>query len=123
MEFEREEGHPVELSDMILAKRIGDELEKHYPGWGWTVHVNSEQKIVIVGNILLSTYTMGRMHGFVIKMSDLRYEDEIARQAMRAGGEIIERMHQPRGKVENAGPVNQIDGVDVTNKLIEVVSR
>ena len=123
MDFEREEGHKAELSDMLLAKAIGDTLEKNYPGWGWQIHVNSEQGVVTVTNIIMSAYTMGRLHGFVMLMSDLRYEDEIVRNAMRAGGEIIERMYQPRGDVIHAGPVHQIDGVDVPNKLIEVVSR
>jgi hypothetical protein len=122
MQFNKVDDHPVELGDVILSKWIGDTLEKHYPGWGWMVHVNSEQGMVEIQNVVLSTYTMGRPWSFGVPMSQLRYEDEIVRWAMRVGGEIIERMHQPRGSIEKAGLVEQVDGIKAEFNGLKMVA-
>jgi hypothetical protein len=123
VEFSGETYHPIEASDMILAGRVADTLEKHYPGHGWMVHVNSEQGIVVINNAKLAAHTFGNPYGYIIPLSALAYEDEIVRNTIRAGGEILERMGQHRGSVRFETPVKQIDGVDIPNKLIEVVSR
>lgn len=110
-DFARETYHPVEMGDILLAKQVSEHLEKHYPGWGWMVHVNSEQGIVDITNAILAAYGVNTTYAFTVIMDNLRYEDEIKRWSIRAGGELIERMHQPRGPVKNADPVTKVDGV------------
>jgi hypothetical protein len=106
--IQEEPGKKRELSDIILAKWIGDALEKHYPGWGWMVHVNSETGLVDVTNTVLAS-SLSRLHAFRIKRSELTYEDEIVRQAVWAGGEILERMNMPRARYKDGREVVKVD--------------
>lgn len=86
-------GEGPSLLDLALAKRLAEHLTKHYPGHLWAVNVDSHQGIATIQNMRLS----GRW-GFVLKLRDLAYEDEIAREAMRAGGELLERYRLSRGR-------------------------
>ena len=86
-----------EAADLALAKRLGEELEKRYPGHLWAVNVDSEQGVASVLNLRLS----GRW-GFMLKLRDLTYQDEIAREAMQAGGELLERYRLSRGRFKAA---------------------
>lgn len=81
-----------EAADIALAKRLGEVLHKHYPGHLWAVSVNSSQGIASILNLRLS----GRW-GFMLHLRDLSYEDEITREAMQAGGELLERYRLARG--------------------------
>jgi hypothetical protein len=112
-EIKRVESHDIEPGDVMMAIRISEILERHYPGWGWMVFVDSEGGVVDITNLVLQTYTLGREYRYTLMLKDLGYEDEIERNVMRAGGEVIERMHQPRGPIYRAGLVQQIDGINL----------
>lgn len=86
-------GEGPRLLDLDLAKRLAGHLTKHYPGHPWAVNVDSRQGIATVQNMRLS----GRW-GFMLKLRDLAYEDEIAREAKQAGGELLERYRLSRGR-------------------------
>jgi len=86
-------GEGPRLLDLALAKRLAEHLTRHYPGHLWAVNVDSHQGVATIQNMRLS----GRW-GFVLKFPDLTYEDEIAREAMRAGGELLERYRLSRGR-------------------------
>ena len=86
MELERNETFVA--SDYTTAKNVAEHLEKKYPGWLWAV--NTMDGIVTVKSMLLS----GNW-GFVL------HEDKIDndyRAVTLAGGEILERYRQHRGK-------------------------
>jgi len=75
-------------SDYTTAKNVAEHLEKKYPGWLWAV--NTMDGVVTVKSMLLS----GNW-GFVL------HEDKIDndyRAVTLAGGEILERYRQHRGK-------------------------
>jgi hypothetical protein len=82
-----------ELADIGLAKRFAEVLDRHYPGHLWGVRVDSGQGIAVVFNLGLS----GRW-GFMLKLRELTYEGEIAREVMLAGGELLERYRLSRGR-------------------------
>ena len=82
-----------DLADIALAERLAEVLDRHYPGHLWGVRVDSWQGIAVVFNLRLS----GRW-GFLLKLRDLTYENEIAREAMQAGGELLERYRVSRGR-------------------------
>lgn len=86
-----------ELADIALAGRLAEVLEKHYPGHLWAVKVDSSQGVAAVQNLRLS----GRW-GFMLKLRDLTYQDEIAREAMQAGGELLERYRLSRGRFKES---------------------
>ncbi|MGH2721615.1 MAG: hypothetical protein ACRDJO_08435 [Actinomycetota bacterium] len=87
------EGSFQDTADLAMAKRLAEVLDKHYPGHTWAVNVDSKQGIATVQNLRLS----GRW-GFYLKLRDLTYHDEIEREAMRAGGELLERYGLQRGR-------------------------
>ncbi|MGH8472861.1 MAG: hypothetical protein ACREVJ_10505 [Gammaproteobacteria bacterium] len=78
--------------DLGLAKRVAESLHRHYPGHLWGVRADAAGGMVTVLNMRLS----GRW-GFMLKMRDLAYEDEIEREAREAGGELLERYGLSRG--------------------------
>jgi hypothetical protein len=82
-----------EAADMALAGRIAEVLERRYPGHAWAVHVDSSQGIGTVKNLRLSD-----RFGFVLKLRELLYEQDIAREARSAGGELLERFGLSRGR-------------------------
>jgi hypothetical protein len=109
MRLEGVDAHPIDAIDVTLAKSIGDTLEFHYPGWGWAVNVNSEQGIATVENIIISGRLL-RHYGFLIKMDQLVTHDEIKRQAIQSGGEILERAGVARGPYRGQ-EINLVEGV------------
>lgn len=83
--------------DLALAKRIAEKLHRHYPDHLWGVQADAAGGIVKVFNLRLS----GRW-GFVLKMRDLAYEDEIEREAKRAGGELLDGYRLSRGRFKGS---------------------
>jgi len=92
------DGHKVESQDLVLAKTIGDTLEKHYPGWAWMVHVDSEGEIVNIMSGVLNEFQV-KMYGFTYHLHNLTYSHKAATQkAIKAGGELLERANMPRSR-------------------------
>ena len=86
MELERNETFVA--SDYTTAKNVAEHLEKKYPGWLWAV--NTMDGVVTVKSMLLS----GNW-GFVLHEDKL---DNDYKAVTLAGGEILERYRQHRGK-------------------------
>ena len=84
------------LNELLLSKKVGEHLNKHYPGHLWAVHVRGG--VVMVQNLLLS----GKW-GFILKEKDL---DPDLKMVMRAGGELLERYNVSRGRLSNASMAN-----------------
>ena len=82
--------------EQALAKRVGDALNRWYPGYLWGVNV--EQGLVLVHNLTLS----GNW-GFVLKEENISAS---LQEVMRAGGEILERYFLPRREIDEATLVN-----------------
>ena len=86
-EFEGVVDHKVELDDVILAKNMGEDLHKKYPGHLWAINVNSEQGIATIFNLMVS-----QTHGYLFKLKDLTpYSRATTQKVIMAGGEILER--------------------------------
>jgi hypothetical protein len=82
--------------DMRIAQGIGELLNKHYFGYAWKTYADSQQGVVGFAIPEL----MGETLHMVINLkqfSDLT-PDLIVHQA----GELLERMHLPRGKFDMA---------------------
>ena len=79
-----------------LAKRCGEALEKRYPGWLWTINPDQEGGVIYIYSLRLS----GEW-GYVIKIADIQ-NDPQAKEAIMAGGEILERYNIRRGKYKRS---------------------
>lgn len=82
----------TEAADIGLAMEIANHLNAMYPGWLWAVSANHDNGIVQVRNLNLSD-----KWGFVLKIRDLKNTWTIKREAMLAGGELLERFGQKPG--------------------------
>lgn len=83
-------------SAVILAKEIGELLERFYSGHQWFIEVDEHGGIV-----KLWAGSCSGEWGFIIKMADIQDERGALRRAIiRAGGEILERFNQPIGRYD-----------------------
>jgi len=107
-----ESANVSEALDMDKAKEVGDTLSRTYPGYLWIVTVQGGVLVVKNGEIeMSSTITrIQKAHGFVIKHKDSFSATDLAKQAVMAGGEILERAGMPRRKWDGLVP----DKLDVS---------
>lgn len=86
------DGTAQDVLDLELAKVISEELTKHYPGHLWAVNVQSQHGVITVKNLNLSGN-----RGFLLHYRNMKSFDDVKRNAMRSGGEILERYQLSRG--------------------------
>jgi len=94
----KQRGHLVELEkadkfnvhDFSLAKNVAEKLEEKYPGWLWAVHVMD-------GVVGVKSMRLSGNWGFILHANKI---DNDYKAVVNAGGEILERYHQSRGKFD-----------------------
>ena len=91
MSFDIEKANIFSLNDHTLAKNVAETLEKKYPGWFWAVNVMD-------GVVTVKSLRLSGNWGFVIHADKIDYD---YRMVVMAGGEILERFKQQRGKFNN----------------------
>jgi hypothetical protein len=91
MSFDIEKANIFSLNDHTLAKNVAETLEKKYPGWFWAVNVMD-------GVVTVKSLRLSGNWGFVIHADKI---DNDYRMVVMAGGEILERFRQQRGKFNN----------------------
>jgi len=107
MSFDIEKANIFSLNDHTLAKNVAETLEKKYPGWFWAVNVMD-------GVVTVKSLRLSGNWGFVIHADKI---DNDYKMVVMAGGEILERFKQQRGKFNNTlyndlemNPKGQLDG-------------
>ena len=107
--LELSDNKDIDTMDFLMAKRIGDTLEKHYPGHLWAIRPQREQGIVTVFNLRLQEMDpLKKQWGFTRKIANLDPSPEgIDRQFMRDAGELLERFKISRGRYKQ----NEFEGV------------
>ena len=85
----------IPLLDKITAANMADTLHKRYPNHLWAVNVNGKQGIATIYNLMLSG-----QYGFILHLDAPCSATEWDKMITRAGGEILERFEQPRGKAD-----------------------
>jgi hypothetical protein len=88
MSFEVEKSNTFKVYDHSLAKNIAEKLEDKYPGWLWAVHVMD-------GIVGVKSMRLSGTWGFVLHADKI---DNDYKMVVMAGGEILERFRQNRGK-------------------------
>ena len=91
MSFDIEKANIFSLNDHTLAKNVAETLEKKYPGWFWAVNVMD-------GVVTVKSLRLSGNWGFVIHADKI---DNDYKMVVMAGGEILERFRQQRGKFNN----------------------
>ena len=91
MSFDIEKANIFSLNDHTLAKNVAETLEKKYPGWFWAVNVMD-------GVVTVKSLRISGNWGFVIHADKI---DNDYRMVVMAGGEILERFRQKRGRFNN----------------------
>lgn len=110
--FRAEEGHKTEANDIMLAKRIGDLLAKHYPLHLWSVMVNSEG-----GVIDLKALNISSIYGVRMLYRDVADDPEI-KKIKDAAGELLERAGFKRGAWELGKKPTHLEGATFQDNLI-----
>lgn len=88
----KEHFHDTYYENKVEAE-IGQELERHYPGWQWWVECTLKAGVVAVKNLDLHGD-----YGFIIHLNRYLTNPERLKMVMRAGGETLERYNQDRAK-------------------------
>lgn len=99
-----EEGNIEEVLDMQKAQEVGDTLQRTYPGHMWMVAFQGSA--LVVKNLAISTH-----YGFIIKHHDSFSASDLARKAVLAGGELLERAGMKRG-AWNGQMAQKLEGSD-----------
>lgn len=84
-------GMENEVLAMEKAKEVGDALNEHYPNHMWAV--SWQGGVLVVKNLAISTF-----YGFVLKYADAYSASQLKKNAVKAGGELLERANMVRGK-------------------------
>lgn len=84
----------ADATDMATAKLIGDTLEGAYPGWLWHVEVSG-------GMANIKSMHANPRYGYRLHLArDFYSASDLRKQALMAGGELLERLNMPRRKAD-----------------------
>jgi len=79
---------------VTLCKDVGDHLNRMYPGWMWAIQIFDEwHEAISIKNLMLSN-----RYGHVLHTNGILTRKAVLQSAMRAGGDVLERFGQPRGR-------------------------
>ena len=110
-------GHKLELTDKITAGAVVELLNKHYPGWGWSCFIDSEQGYMTIENTVISS-SVFKPVGFLLHLKDLQYDDEFKRNVINAGGESLERAGCWRGAYNGEILIKKVETIDKKQPVI-----
>lgn len=80
--------------------QIGQILVAAYPGHQWHIEADKKAGIAKIMNLAMSTGPTARPWGFVLHLNKISSWSEMAHLCVMAGGEILERYGQARGKLD-----------------------
>lgn len=79
---------PEDANDMLMARNIGEALEKAYPNWGWAVTIDR-------GVVNIFAMRLSGQWGFTMLASQVSGD---MRNVVMGGGELLERYKAHRGR-------------------------
>lgn len=91
------DGDAPELSalDLVLCRNVAEALNQHYPGHLWAVEPPHG------GVLSVRDLSLSGEYGFHIKIPDIYSASELAKIAMRMGGELLERYNVARSRINH----------------------
>jgi hypothetical protein len=102
-----EEGTPQELSDMEVAFRVGEALNKLYPDHPWLISFQGQGLVIRHMAIAQAVAEELGREGFasLLPREKLTTYRQTVDTAMRFGGELLEAFGLPRGKWDGRPPI------------------
>jgi len=101
-----EPGEANESLDLQKAHEVASTLEKHYPNHPWLV--SFQGRVLVVRHLAISDCVRvdgGRDgFGFVLKHLDSYSSSDLAKNAVMAGGQMLEAFGLPRGRWDGTEP-------------------
>lgn len=98
-------------NDQNMAKMLCERLQQHYPGHLWAVNVEGRTGLITIRNLYLSG-----QWGYVLKIGHVYSASSLERDAVRAGGEILERFRLSRAQFKAEQYADK--PVDVAGRLL-----
>jgi hypothetical protein len=99
-------GNPDEVTDMELAQRVGDALNRSYPDHPWMISVQGRG--IIVRHLAIANAVameIGREgFGSLLPREKLGTHQEMTDTVMRFGGQLLEAFDLPRGAWDGRDP-------------------
>src|SRR5262245_10690276 len=86
----------IDANDYVMARNMAEALHKHYPGHLWAVTCEGSKGIATIRDLALSA-----KYGVLLHLKNI-YGDTQMRLVINAGGEILERFKQIRGRMNSA---------------------
>lgn len=80
-------------NDINMAKTLSEALQRAYPGHLWAINVEGRTGIITIRDLYLSG-----QWGYVLKIADVYSISSLERDAVHAGGEILERFCMSRAQ-------------------------
>lgn len=80
----------LESMQLHLCEQVAEALEEHYPGWEWAVYPQG------VGCVIVQSRKMLGRWGFDLRPGKAYSASMWKREAIMAGGELLERYGMPR---------------------------
>ena|SRR5690349_1448613 len=93
----------TDVSDMALAKEIGEILEGAYPGWLWAVKIKGG--ILFIQSLVICEKLIGLVRnaqsmGMVVPLSKIMDDAKVRKhEIIMKAGEFLERVNQKRGAI------------------------
>jgi len=112
----------INYSDAVLCKSFGDKLEEHYPGWGWAVNIIPKGGVIRIQSLII-TGQIRKPYGMTIKLHDVQYSQKVIKKnAIWAGGEILERAGIARGPYKGQ-QAKFVEGVKQKHQPIQILNQ
>lgn len=92
---ENQQKAEAHANDYVMAKDAAEALTAAYPGWMWGVNVDGRTGMCDIRNFNLSG-----QRGYRLKLRDIYSASSFKEDVIKAGGEILERYNQARGKFD-----------------------
>lgn len=83
--------------DLMCARQCLAVLEAKYPGYLWFVECSGNTGLIQIRNLSLD----GKL-GYNVHLKGQFSASDMEKVIMQAGGEVLERFNQPRGRAEEA---------------------
>jgi len=102
-----EQGDLDEALDLEKAKEVSVTLEKHYPNHPWLI--SFQGKALIIRHLAISDTVRTEMgqdgFGFVLKHLNAHSATQLAKNAVMAGGQLLEAFGLPRKAWKGEEPI------------------
>jgi hypothetical protein len=101
-----------DAAEVAMCKKVGDVLQKHYPGYQWLVGISDMHSGVVVIDLPFKPPSL-RSFGYLLHMKNADDDSQI----MRAGGEWLERLSLARSAAKRWADDIQFGRLDVSNVI------